>query len=66
MKYVMLIGLLALAGCNTSACGALDAAHEAFLAEIAADPNAFTKEEQRNARLAYAASRAACAGVIAK
>lgn len=66
MKHLALISLVALAGCTTSTCGALDAAHEAFLAEIAADPNAFTKEEQRNARLAYAASRAACAGVIAK
>jgi hypothetical protein len=53
--------LLVVAGCTTvDTCATVDAAHEAFLAELAANPTAFDAKTIRNERLAYAAAKAAC------
>lgn len=64
MKALILAAVLtvqALAGCTNADCvAAADDAHAIFLQEVAADPAAFTKEELRNERLAYAGARAAC------
>lgn len=52
---------LAITGCTTvDTCATVDAAHDAFLAELDADPTAFDAKTIRNERLAYAAAKAAC------
>lgn len=64
---LFLFPVLVLTGCQMTAgstCDALDAAHDVFLAEIAADPDAYDKATIRNERLAYAASKIACTSYV--
>ena len=57
--------VLAITGCTTvDTCATVDAAHDAFLAEVAADPAAFDAKTIRNERLAYAAAKVACASFV--
>jgi hypothetical protein len=58
---------VALTGCTgASTCAAIDAAHEAFLAEVAADPAAFTREQIRNERIGYTGASIACTSFVQK
>jgi hypothetical protein len=57
--------VLAITGCTTlDTCATVDAAHDAFLAELATDPTAFDAKTIRNERLAYTAAKLACASFV--
>lgn len=65
MKLVFAIALIAsvvaTAGCTQTDCvAAAEDAHAVFLAEVEADPTAFSPADLRNERLAFAAAKAAC------
>lgn len=63
MRFLLLTvaACFAMAGCTTvDTCATVDAAHDAFLAELQADPNSFDAKTIRNERLAYAAAKTAC------
>lgn len=63
LATVAALGLVT--GCTaTSTCGAIDAAHQAFLDEVAADPDGFTKEQIRNERRAYTAAKIGCTAFV--